>query len=330
MPPELSTSIVLRALVPFLCFAVTGTALIAHVPSIRDELTGFADRWVLGTIAGAAVNAILLLLFAAAGGTIGPWPPIALAAVSVAAAFLRFGVRWVGVVNLEQAVTAVLLPILLVVGVDHRMCCIRRFAGHLLDGDPLRHHVFTRFIYETGTVSPWAPLMETHQPELSFQLHYILAAVIAHLGGFDPFDMWREGALVAGALGGVFGGYLLGRLVFEDAVVGWFAAALLVSTPVHAMRTSIGFAEPWSLAFYATALAFYLRFLVHHRTSDAALFGLTFTAAAGSNAPNGAFLLPYLLGTFAVVCAADFKRVRLHFLGAYFTTRSRGVAGTWT
>jgi hypothetical protein len=28
--------------------------------------------------------------------------------------------------------------------------------------------------------------------------------------------------------------------------------------------------------------------------------------------------------------ARDLVRVRLHFLGAYFTTRSRGVAGTWT
>jgi hypothetical protein len=194
-----------------------------------------------------------------------------------------------------------------------------QFPGVLLDADPYRHHIRTEALIQTGRITKWEPYIVGEVPIYELQGCYILAAVISLVSGFSAHDLWRYGAPALGALS-VLTIYLLAKYTLSDFVrldsdtrkrkksaaseesffkrdwgptlVGLIAVGFLTASPIHILRTNIGFSEAFALPFFAPALLFYLFFMQDPRVEYAVLFGLLFTALSINNPIPAVYLVP--------------------------------------
>jgi len=196
------------------------------------------------------------------------------------------------------------------------------FPGKLLNADPFRHHIRTEWVIQTGQIAKWDPYIVGQVPIYELQGCYILAAIISLISGFSAHDLWRWGAPVLGALSAVTV-YLLAKYTLRDftrldpgkkrsrtghpefhffqkdwgpTLVGLTSAGFLAASPIHILRTNIGFSEAFALPFFAPALLFYLFFMQDPEVEYAVLFGLLFTALSINNPIPAVYLVPLFVG----------------------------------
>jgi len=213
---------------------------------------------------------------------------------------------------LAQGLLLILLGIIFSLSLSIRLQNAQKHPKYLLDSDPYRHEVRTYAMMQTGMISKFDPLIIGETPIFELQGCYVLAALIGILGSFSAWQIWMWGAQSAGALC-ILAMYLFAKYTYEmlsrefqwkgrsflglqaSHWAGLMAAALLGASPVHILRTNMGFSEGFALPYFPLTILFYL-FCIHHREKIYfILFGLFFTMLAFNNPIPAVFLVPPFL-----------------------------------
>jgi len=157
----------------------------------------------------------------------------------------------------------------------------------------------------------------------------VLPAVISVLSGVDAWHLWKYGSLVMGALC-MLGTYLLAKYSFRgNWAAGVLAAAFLAASPIHVLRTNMGFSEAWALPFLPMALLSFLFLTEDLRYGHAFFFGPSYTALAMAN-PIPAVFLVLVLSLYGLVMLAEKrKRIRLVIGIAISAAIFFGIVGIW-
>ncbi|MBI2335607.1 MAG: hypothetical protein HYU97_02455 [Deltaproteobacteria bacterium] len=231
---------------------------------------------------------------------------------------------------LAQGLLLILLGIIFSLSLSIRLQNAQKYPNYLLDSDPYRHEVRTYAMMQTGTISKFDPLIIGETPIFELQGCYVLAALLGILGNFSAWQIWMWGAQSAGALC-ILAMYLLAKYTHEMLSrefqwkersflglqaaywAGLIAAALLGASPVHILRTNMGFSEGFALPYFPLTILFYL-FCIHHREKIYfILFGLFFTMLTFNNPTSAVFLVPPFL--FHTLWITFTRRQYFHLTG---------------
>lgn len=300
---------------PFVFFLVTGTLLISIIPAVNQRVRSVLDRLLLGLFAGMAFYMLTATVLNAL-------LKVRLTTLSIAVLFLvttaAMGyVLWkrklnpLGEVSWGQLVVFALLMLVFGLAMHNRMESTLKYPTRLLDTDPYRHHDRTRALIATGDLSAWDSNIYGKVPILEMQGCYVLPAVISLLSGVPAWCLWKYGAPVMGAIS-ILGTYLLGKYSFRgNSAAGILAAAFLAASPIHILRTSMGFSEAYALPFLPVTLLLFLFLIKDLRYGHSLFFGLFYTAMAMANPNPAYFLLPILILYSLVMFFKCKQRLRL-------------------
>jgi hypothetical protein len=325
--------LVFRLLIPLFVFVATGTLFISVVPAVGQRVRSMLDRLLLGLLAGMA-------LYMLGATVLNALFRVKLTPLSVAATFiLACGgmgyVAWkrranlLGERNWAQVAVLAALLVIFALAIYNRLGDTRRYPDRLLNADPYRHHDRTRALIETGYLSRWDSHIYGKVPLLEMQGAYVLPAVISMLSGVDAWHLWKYGSIVMGALS-IFGTYLLAKYSFKgNWAAGVLAAGFLAASPIHILRTNMGFSEAWALPFLPVALLSFLFLTDDLRYGHAFFFGLFYTALAMANPIPAVFLVLVLALYGLVMLAEKRKRIRLVIGIAISAAMFFGIVGIW-
>src|SRR4030095_292349 len=242
------------------------------------------------------------------------------------------------------------LGVLFYFALDVRIQNTLEFPGKLLNADPFRPHIRTEWVIQTGQIARWDPYIIGPVPIYELQGCYVLAAILSLVSGFSSHDLWRWGAPVLGALSALTV-YLLAKYTLRDftrldptakksrkehpefnffqkdwgpTLVGLISAGFLAASPIHILRTNIGFSEAFALPFFAAALLFYLFFMQDPVVEYAVLFGLLFTALSVNNPIPAVYLVPLFVfhSAYHLLKTRDLRILYGHLIagGIFFLT----------
>ena len=301
---------IFRMLLPLGVFIVTGFLLSNLFPLIRRKFEDLSDRIVLSVYFGMAFYSFLFMLFNGLFqfeiSLINIYVVFLIVLLACGVYYLKKGIDLRGNFSRGQLLILLSLFVIFLLSVELRLTDTLKHPDLLLTTDPYRHHPRVRHIVETGDTARWDPLIMGKVPIFEMQGSYVLTAVIALISGFSPKDVVKFGSILMGCLA-VISVYFLGKYAIKKStLLGVTTAAVLAASPVHIVRTSIGFSQSWSLPYFALLLLFFLLFIQSRRLQFAAILGIFYTAMVMSNQVNGALLAPLLVlftvGT-AVACA---------------------------
>ncbi|MHC4912999.1 MAG: hypothetical protein ACYTE5_08350 [Planctomycetota bacterium] len=331
--------LILRGVIPFGIFVFAGYLFIEGiVPSLKERIRGLLDVTIVAVALGMSIFTFGFVFLNAVFGIklsqTNVWTfTIALLSVLLLIAFWR-------AVNREKimqpdrsgrhfrfafsdfkkgSTVFILLVCIFSLGMHLRLKNTLRHPGKLLDADPYRHHVRTVGIVETGMLSPWDPYIEGEIPVVEPQGCYVLAAVISIWSGIDPWHLWKFGSILLGSFS-IITTYLLAKYLFgASTFVGLAASAFIAASPVHIIRTNIGFSEPWGLGYVPITILFFVFLMTDPRwkISTAFLFGLFFTSIFIHNPIPAAFLVP-LFGLYAIYILVKRRGERVKVIGCVF------------
>ena len=308
--------LILRALIPLGIFVAAGYLFIEGiVPSLRERIRGLLDVTIVAIALGMSIFTFGFVSLNAGFGVklsqTNVWIfTISLLGVLLLIAFWRVvkqngrSGRYFnfGFSDFKKGSTVfILLVCIFGLGMHLRLKNTLRHPNKLLDADPYRHHVRTVGIVETGMLSRWDPYIEGEIPVVEPQGCYVLAAVISIWSGIDPWYLWKFGSILLGSFS-IITTYLLAKYLFGvNAFVGLVSAGFIAASPVHIIRTNIGFSEPWGLGYVPITILFFVFLMTDSRgkISTAFLFGLFFTSIFIHNPIQAAFLVP-LFGLYAI------------------------------
>jgi len=322
-----------RLVIPLFVFTATGILFISIVAAMDRRIRPVLDRALLGLLMGMA----LYMLGATVLNTLFR---VKLTTLSVAVTFFVTcgAMGWVvwkrrvnplGERSWVQVLVAGALLVVFALGIQNRLGDTSRYPTRLMDADPYRHHDRTRALIETGYLSPWDSNIYGKVPVMEMQGCYVLPAVISLLSGVDAWHLWKYGSLVMGSLC-VLGTYLLAKYSFRgNWAAGVLAGALLAASPIHVLRTNIGFSEAWALPFLPVALLSFLFLTDDLRYGHAFFFGALYTAMAMANPIPAVFLVLVLALYGLVMLAEKRKRIRLVIGIAISAAIFFGMVGIW-
>ncbi|UCE98852.1 MAG: hypothetical protein JSV82_06600 [Planctomycetota bacterium] len=204
-------------------------------------------------------------------------------------------------------------------GMHLRLKSTLRYPDKLLDADPYRHHIRTVALLETGMLLPWDPYIEGEIPVVEPQGCYVLTALISLYSGIDPWYIWKFGSILLGSYS-IITTYLLAKYLFgANTFIGLITAAFISASPVHILRTNIGFSEPWGLLYLPITILFFLFLMTDSRSklSNAFFFGLFFTSIFIHNPIPAVFLMP-LFCIYTIYILLKRRGQRLKVLGWLF------------
>lgn len=335
MGPNLS-GLILRALIPLGIFICAGHLFIEGiVPSVKGRIRGLLDVSIVAISLGMSIFTFGFILLNAVFGVklsrTNVWIfIIALLVVLLLSVFWRAVKRKKAIQPGEDSgdyrfsfsdfkkgtTVFIMLACIFGLGMHLRLKNTLRHPDKLLDADPYRHHIRTVGIVETGMLSPWDPYIEGEIPVVEPQGCYVLAAVISIWSGIDPWYLWKFGSILLGSFS-IITTYLLAKYLFEaNTFVGLVSAAFIAATPVHIIRTNIGFSEPWGLGYVPITILFFVFLMTESRwrISTAFLFGLFFTSIFIHNPIPAAFLVP-LFGLYAIYILVKKRGERVKIIG---------------
>ncbi len=333
------SSLILRALVPLGIFICAGHLFIEGiVPSVKGRIRGLLDTSIVAISLGMSIFTFGFILLNAVFGVklsrTNVWIfTIALLGVLLLSVFWRaFNQREVMEAGRgdrrfqfclrdfrKGATVLILLVCTFSLGMHLRLKNTLRHPDKLLDADPYRHHIRTVGIIETGMLSPWDPYIEGEIPVVEPQGCYVLAAAISIWSGIDPWYLWKFGSILLGSYS-IITTYLLAKYLFGgSAFVGLVSAAFISASPVHIIRTNIGFSEPWGLGYVPITILFFVFLITESRwkISNAFLFGLFFTSIFVHNPIPAAFLVP-LFAVYGIYILIKRRGERAKVVGGVF------------
>jgi hypothetical protein len=301
-------AIILRSLIPLVIFISTGFLFIkAMVPSLMHRLRGLLDVIILSFPLGASIITFLFIFLNAifriklTQSNIWIFTVLLLLvllliifwkALKQEKDFTRFRLDFS---NFKKGSTVfVFLLCIFSIGLHLRLKETLRYPDRLLDADPYRHHIRTVGILETGMLSPWDPYIEGEIPIIEPQGCYALAAIISIYSRIDPWYIWKFGSILLGTYS-IITTYLLAKYLFGvNTFIGLASAAFISASPVHILRTNIGFSEPWGLLYLPITILFFFFLMTGSKwkISSAFLFGFFFTSIFIHNPVPSAFLVP--------------------------------------
>ncbi len=313
-------------------FGFTGFGLFILLPPLFKRITNTFDRILLAPFMGAAFYTLFFMIVEPMFGILINFKNLAIVfcmLISGAAIYSigktstseapekdmiesgKFQINKLNKVSIISRCSVILLLFLVfAISLDIRLDNARKYPDKLLDSDPYRHEVRTDAMIKTGHISPFDPLIVGETPIFELQGCYVLTTIIALLGNFNSWQIWMWGAQFAGAFC-IFSMFLFAKYAFKflqeelnlwkdftlasldlATVVGIIAASLLGASPVHLLRTNMGFSEAFALIFLPLVLLYYLFAAKHHQWTDFVLFGLLFTAFAFNNPVPAVFAVP--------------------------------------
>lgn len=333
--------LILRAIVPLVIFVCGGYLFIeAVVPSAKERIRGLLDVGIVAIALGMSIFTFGFVLLNAVFGVrlsgANVWIfTVVLLGVLLLIAFWRTVKRKKIMQREESGVyhrfafsdfkedltVFILLVCIFGLGMHLRLKNTLRHPDKLLDADPYRHHIRTVALVETGMLSPWDPYIEGEIPVVEPQGCYVLAAVISIWSGIDPWYLWKFGSILLGSYS-IITTYLLAKyLLGGSTFIGLVSAAFISASPVHMIRTNIGFSEPWGLGYVPVTILFFVFLMTDskRRISTALLFGLFFTSIFVHNPIPAAFLVP-LFGVYAIYILITRRGERLKVVGGVFAS----------
>jgi hypothetical protein len=337
--PHDRLALILRSLIPLGIFASTGYLFIqAIVPSLKDRLKGLLDVIIVAISLGMSVVTLLFLFLNAAFGIKLSRTNVWILTISLLLALLLV-VFWKALKQKKISPPEkngrhfhlcfsrfkkgtsvfILLVCIFSLGMHLRLKNTLRHPDKLLDADPYRHHIRTVALLETAMLSPWDPYIEGQIPVVEPQGCYVLAALISIFSGIDPWHIWKFGSILLGSYS-IITTYLLAKYLFgANTFIGLVSAAFLAASPVHIIRTNIGFSEPWGLGYLPITILFFLFLMTNSRRtlSNAFLFGFFFTSLFIHNPIPAAFLVP-LFCVYTIYILLKKRGQRLKVIGGVF------------
>jgi hypothetical protein len=335
------SGLIFRALVPLGIFICAGHLFIEGiVPSVKQRIRGLLDMSIVAIALGMSVFMFGFILLNAVFGVEMSRTNVWIFTIALLGVLLLIvlwqvvkqkktmqpgeGSRHYFLVfsDFKKGVTVfILLVCIFSLGMHLRLKNTLRHPNKLLDADPYRHHLRTVALVETGMLSPWDPYIEGEIPVVEPQGCYVLAAVISIWSGIDPWYVWKFGSILLGSYS-IITTYLLAKYLFGvSAFVGLVSAAFISASPVHIIRTNIGFSEPWGLGYVPITILFFVFLMTdpRWRISTAFLFGLFFTSIFVHNPIPAAFLVP-LFGIYAIYIIIKRRGERAKVVGAVFVS----------
>jgi len=337
--PHDRLALVLSSLIPLGIFVSTGYLFIqAIVPSLRDRLRGLLDVIILAIPLGMSIVTFGFVFLNAVFGIKLSRTNVWILTISLLLALLLI-VFWKAlkqkkIGQLEKggpyfhftflgfqkgSTVFILLVCIFSLGMHLRLKNTLRHPDKLLDADPYRHHIRTVALLETEMLSPWDPYIEGQIPVVEPQGCYVLAAVISIFSGIDPWYIWKFGSILLGSYS-IITTYLLAKYLFgANTFIGLASAAFIAASPVHIIRTNIGFSEPWGLGYLPITILFFVFLMTDSRPkfSNAFLFGLFFTSIFIHNPIPAAFLVP-LFCIYTIYILVKKRGQRLKVVGWVF------------
>jgi hypothetical protein len=321
-------------LIPLGIFISAGYLFIrAVVPSVRERVRGLLDVIILAFPVGMSIVTFGFLFLNAAFGVRLSRTNVWVLTISLLLALLlvvfrrevkqkRTGQPEKDSAGLQKGIIIfIFLVCIFSLGMHLRLKSTLRYPDKLLDADPYRHHIRTIALIETGMLSPWDPYIEGQIPVVEPQGCYVLAALISLYSGIDPWYIWKFGSILLGSYS-IITIYLLAKYLFgASTFMGLVSAAFLAASPVHIVRTNIGFSEPWGLLYLPITILFFVFLMTSSRwrLSSAFLFGLFFTSIFIHNPVPAVFLMP-LFCLYAVYILIKRSGERLKIVGWLFVS----------
>jgi hypothetical protein len=276
--PHDRLALILRSLIPLGIFISTGYLFIkAIVPSLMHRLRGLLDVIILAIALGMSIVTFGFLFLNAVFSIKLTQTNVWIFTISLLLALLLI-VFWkalkqkrimqpekgghyfhLAFSNFKKGSTVfIFLLCIFSLGMHLRLKSTLRYPDRLLDADPYRHHIRTVALLETGMLSPWDAYIEGEIPVVEPQGCYVLAALISVYSGIDPWYIWKFGSILLGSYS-IITTYLLAKYLFgANTFIGLASAAFISASPVHILRTNIGFSEPWGLAYLPITILFFV------------------------------------------------------------------------
>ncbi|MHC4148627.1 MAG: hypothetical protein ACYSR5_03990 [Planctomycetota bacterium] len=330
--PHDRLALILRSLIPLGIFASTGYLFIqAIVPSLKERIRGLLDVIIVAISLGMSIvtfgfvflNAVFSIKLSRTNVWIFTISLLLLLLLIVFwKALKQKTIRQPekGGPGFQKGSTVfILLVCIFSLGMHLRLKNTLRHPDKLLDADPYRHHIRTVGVVETAMLSPWEPYIEGQVPVVEPQGCYVLAAVISIFSGIDPWHIWKFGSILLGSYS-IITTYLLAKYLFgANTFIGLVSAAFLAASPVHIIRTNIGFSEPWGLGYLPITILFFVFLMTDSKWkfSNAFLFGLFFTSIFIHNPIPAVFLVP-LFGIYTIYILVKKHGQRLKVVGWVF------------